>query len=151
MSALTKGNSPLYGNGLLSRPAAGGTLKRFAATCGSNCYDSFVDKSGSAYVVPISKKLVVLRVSGRSQAAAANFYEMGSGTASVSNSTSAPTGSSYSGKTPLYAPFSTGDGFSPASYDVLEEFAAGRYPYIKAATNSGVTVNVDIEAIEVDA
>lgn len=114
--------------------------KIMKSICGIGLYDSF-RYNGAIYQVPTGKKLVIVAIASTSTLGAGNGYgEVGSATASVSNS-SIPTGytslTAYGGGSSTMNQQSTN---SPQATAFYGEVASSKYPIAHCAGSDWVTI-----------
>ena len=145
---LIKSPSSNVGNSLCELSYNPANLKYFTAKCTSNTYDTFTDQTDTQYQVPVGKKLIILKVWGRTVATTALAFEIGSGTAAVSTG-AAPAGAQSTGNFPFVGTIKSTAW--QVVYYVYIVIAPSRYPFIRSETDAGPTLDVGIMAIEVDA
>lgn len=128
-------NQPSFGNSLFQKPIGQGSLITLTTSSSitANNYDS-LRLDGTNYVVPVGKKLTIIRIGRMTNAASGSQFNFGEATAGANNSGSAPSG--YTVK------FAGGGGGESTTnnivgYDVSLEFTAGKYPVAQVVGAAG--------------
>lgn len=151
MSQTVKGqNITSVGNKHLNIPCSRSQIRDLRLNVASTKYQTLLDHTDTAYVVPANKVLyIVAAYGGAGSSSNAGQFSLGYGDTNVSNSASAPTNGKGLGA--LYSvvePASAGT-IIPATLDILAIIPAGKYPCGQG--NSASTVDVRFIAVECDA
>lgn len=146
---LLKGKAPSYGNSYFNKNINGTFIELLAQVTAASRYDTFVDKDGVKYQVPVGKKLIIIGVNGAGGSTNNSSYGVGYGDTSVTSAAGAPTNPINLAPLPFIA-----YGLSLASgmrnQDCYIEVPAGKYPCIFNGA-SGTAMSVHAIALLVNA